>query len=77
MAVTALDDVEALPVLSVYFVTLLSAFRSAAGMAPMKRPLVEVLLVPQMLLRIYESSQPPELVLLVFMRNAAELPELL
>ena len=75
VAVTALEA-ELLPLLFVYFVTLLSALRSSAGIAPIMRPEVVDLLVPQILFLMYESSHPPELVLLVFMRNAAEEPVL-
>ena len=73
VAVTALEAVL-LPLLFVYFVTLLSALRSSAGIAPIMRPDVLVLLVPQMLFLMYEEFHPPELVLLVFIRNAAEEP---
>ena len=66
VAVTLACAVEALPVLSVYFVTVLRLERRSDGTTFSN--------AGQIVFFMYEPFQPPALVFVVFMRKAAEEP---
>ena len=66
VAVTFASAVEALPVLSVYFVTVLRLERSSDGTTASN--------AGQIVFFMYDPPQPPAFVFVVFMRKAAEEP---